>query len=1306
MKSEEKIKQFSIEKQALYALELAEQKIKKIESSINEPIAIIGMNCKFPSGINSKEDFWEFLNLKKEGISEIPSDRWSSTYFNEDRMQPGKTYAKYGAFVDDIFGFDAHFFGISSSEAKSMDPQQRLLLETTWHALEDAGIVPQTIKQKQVGIFVGIGQIDYGLREMGKDNISKINAYSGPGLGGSFAAGRLAYFLGTQGPAVALDTACSSALVSVHQACNSLRSGECEMAIAGGVHLMLSPEITITLSKAGALSPNGKCSTFSDQADGYVRGEGCGMIVLKKLSDAEKDEDHILAVIKGSAVNHDGPSSGLTVPNGKAQEALITQALENAKVSGNEISFIETHGTGTPLGDPIEVEAIVNTLGKNRSENEKLILGAVKTNIGHLEPAAGIAGLIKIVMAMQHSKIPGNLNFEKANPILEIEKQPVKIVTETVEWNVKESKKASLNAFGLSGTNAHMIFEEAQKQIRGRKSSTHKSKDSKYPFMLSAKTLDSLKALATNYIEFLNVTQSINIEDLSFNMNVTRSIFTYRIAFLAKNKEEVISKLEAFLFGDFKTNENTARITQKSSQQINFLFPGQGVQYEGFGVNLYLRNNYFKQQVDQCILLLNSDTQKVLQEAFSNAKNKAVIHNPKYASLYLFMVEYAIAKYWIHLGIKPSCLSGYSLGEFVSATIAEVMSLENALQLVEKSSLLIDQLKDKGTLLTVFETEEVLQDIIEKNNWRIAIAAVNGNANLSVSGAREEIAKLMRFCETHQILATEVEAIPAYHSYVIEPILKEFEAFASQFTYTAPKIPVISSLDGKLLKAGAINAAYWCGVLRNKVCYDKVITTLSQKESHAFLEMGPNTMLLSLIKQSSFKEQQFKDSLFLPLIRKAVASETDIYKASIELFLKGIPVEWKYLFNLKKYTKISLPLYSFNKSKKFTVERIETDTSEDTEGIPQDLQGSVTTNREATIEEIIYNQIIEVSAYSVDDIELINESTIGALGLDSLLLMNIREQLILSYPELKTEGLSLFSEEVYVADLIIGLKALVHSKENSLKTNSPCDIVSSIILSSIKEVVPYYTDNELLCSAYIEALEITPAVLTTINTQIQASFPEAEDIPASFFTNGYTVDQFINKVVALIPGNTIITDQHHQISFEAILEEFKVWEKDFVIGVVPRIDKKLVHKDYETNVLVSKIDQQGEDVFIAEINQDTTHPFFYEHAKDHVTGIYMLEAISQIARAIPHLYYDIPYSTSYVINNMDSNFTLFAETNKPLFAIVKISDKAYKNGALHYLKLSCDLIQNQTKIGTINGLGQLIDGTRYAQMREESLSKI
>ncbi|NEQ83962.1 MAG: type I polyketide synthase, partial [Moorea sp. SIO2I5] len=606
-----KKEQLSLSKQMFMALKQAEAKLEMMELAKSEPIAIIGIGCRFPGNANTPESFWQLLANGEDGVREIPPERWDiDSHYHPDPDTPGKMYIRHASLVEQVEQFDPEFFGISPREAHSLDPQQRFLLEVTWEALERAGINPQQLENTQTGVFLGIGQNDYA--DLGLSQLENISPYDGTGNGFCFAAGRLSYFLGLQGPSLAIDTACSASLVAVHEACQSLRQRESNLALAGGVQLILSPYVTTALSRLKALSPDGRCKTFDAAADGYGRGEGCGMVVLKRLSDAVKNGDQIWAVIRGSAVNHDGPSSGLTVPNKLAQEKLIEQALKAAKVEPSQVGYVEAHGTGTSLGDPMEVRALATVFEHGHNQENPLRIGSVKTNIGHLEAAAGIAGLIKVVLQLQHQKIAPSLNFVNPNPYIEWENLPLEVPTQLKPWLSSGDKRVGgVSSFAISGTNAHVVLEEAPSP-QGKSESAHQRP--LHLLTLSAKTPKALEDLATLNHNYLETDTELArehpfrfaIANVCYTANTGRAHFKHRLAVIASDHKELAEKL---LYQ--KTGEEVVGLfagqfdsASQSPPKIAFLFTGQGSQYVNMGRQLYETQPTFRQALEQCDQIL------------------------------------------------------------------------------------------------------------------------------------------------------------------------------------------------------------------------------------------------------------------------------------------------------------------------------------------------------------------------------------------------------------------------------------------------------------------------------------------------------------------------------------------------------------------------------------------------------------------------------------------------------------------------------------------------------------------------------
>ncbi|MGD1704676.1 beta-ketoacyl synthase N-terminal-like domain-containing protein [Dapis sp. BLCC M229] len=686
-------------------------RLDTLETATTEPIAIIGMGCRFPGGANDPESFWQILRDGVDTIQEVPSDRWNvDAYYDSTPETPGKTYTRQGGFLSKIDEFDAEFFGLHPREVTSMDPQQRLLLEVSWETLENAGIAPEKLTGSKSGVFLGISVNEYGQQAL-FDSPTDIDVYAATGNALSVAAGRLSYSLGWQGPAMVVETACSSSLVGVHLACQSLRAKECHLAVAGGVYLMVSPLTTIAMSKLQALSPDGRCKTFDAAADGYGRGEGCGMVLLKRLSDAINDGDNILALIRGSAVNQDGRSSGLTVPNAKAQQEVIRTALENARVEPGDISYVEAHGTGTSLGDPLEVKALTEVLRGKNIEAPALMLGSVKTNIGHLEAGAGIASLIKVVLAMQHGEIPPHLNLTQLNPHISEVGIAINIPTELTPWLPTKDGKlfAGVSSFAFSGTNSHLILESSH-QVKSQKSKAsplppfERGDNLERPLhllTLSAKTDNALKELKNRYQKYLETAvgtlHGTSLPDICFTANTGRSHFSYRLAVVGESSAEILQQLVNI--------EIPAESTVKP--KIGFLFSGADSQYINMGRQLFETQPTFRKTLERCDEILQPYLKESLLQILYPESEERRPNPPTpfpareggdkkslslqergldetYSKIALFSIEYALAELWKSWGIEPDVVMGQDVGEYVAACVAGVFSLEDALKLIAK----------------------------------------------------------------------------------------------------------------------------------------------------------------------------------------------------------------------------------------------------------------------------------------------------------------------------------------------------------------------------------------------------------------------------------------------------------------------------------------------------------------------------------------------------------------------------------------------------------------------------------------------
>ena len=905
----ERISQLSPLKQALVKLEEMQSKLKAIEESKTEPIAIIGMGCRFPGGANDPETYWQLLRNGVDGITEVPTDRWDiEAYYDANPDAPGKMYVRSGGFLDRVDGFDPQFFGISPREATGIDPQQRLLLEVSWEALEQAGQLPEKLRGTQTGVFVGLSLDDYSERSVFSGDPSLIDAYAALGNFRSVAAGRIAYILGLQGPTMQVDTACSSSLLSVHLACQSLRSRECNLALAGGVNVMLSPGTTIGFCKLRALSADGHCKTFDAAADGYSRGEGCGVVVLKRLSDAVTDGDNIQALIRGTAVNHDGPSSGLTVPNEQAQEELIRQALRNGKVEGHQISYIEAHGTGTFLGDPIEMGALATVLCQERSPQQPLIVGSAKTNIGHLEAAAGIAGLIKVVLSLQNQEIPPHLHFKQPNPHIQWNETSIEIPTKAIPWSVGEKPRlAGVSAFGFSGTNAHVVLEEApqsEQLLSSKERPLHL-------LTLSAKTDEALKQLSEKYCEHLaNKRQSLG--DICFTANTRRAHFSHRLSVIAASSTQLLEKLSAFISGQETIGVQPGQVTENSEPKIAFLFTGQGAQYVNMGRQLYETQPTFRQTLNRCDEILRSYLEKPLLEVlYPKLGISSPLNETAYTQPALFALEYSLAQLWQSWGIEPAVVMGHSVGEYVAATVAGVFSLEDGLKLIAERGRLMQALPQDGQMVSVLADEQRVAAVINPYSKEVTIAAINGPESIVISGSNQGIEPVLEVLEAEGIKTKKLTVSHAFHSPLMKPMLEGFEQIAQKVTYSTPKISIISNITGSLVTEEICTSEYWCAHILQPVQFAASMETLTQQGYKVMVEIGPKPILLGMGRHCLPEGE----GILLPSLRPGQQDWQQLLDSLVKLYLRGATVNWSGFDRDYSRRKVVLPTYPFQRQR-------------------------------------------------------------------------------------------------------------------------------------------------------------------------------------------------------------------------------------------------------------------------------------------------------------------------------------------------------------------------------------------------------
>ncbi|MFZ1290696.1 MAG: type I polyketide synthase [Melioribacteraceae bacterium] len=893
-------------KRALLAINKLQNELKKTKGKQNEPIAIIGIGCRFPFAENPYE-FWDLLEKGKNGIDLIPKERWDiNEFYSEDFSEKGKMNTKWGGFLKDVDKFDPKLFGISPREANYMDPQQRILLEVVWQTFENSGIRIDNIKGSKTGVFIGIGNNDYSQFTYG--NYNENSSYTGLGNASCISANRISYILDLTGPSIAIDTACSSSLVAVHLACKSLLNGESEIAIAGGINLILSPDAHISFSQAHMMSPEGKCKTFDESADGYVRSEGCGIVLLKRLSDAENDGDNILAVIKGSSVNQDGKSNGISAPNKLAQEKVINEAIKVSNINIDEIDYIETHGTGTKLGDPIEVEALSEVF-RYRKNNNKIILGALKTNIGHTETAAGIAGLIKTVLSLNNGLIPKNLNFNKINPLIPIHEIPFQIATENIEWKRSERKRiAGISSFGFGGTNAHIIVEEfPTENIR--------SLIPERPYhliTLSANERKTLISYLNSHKDFLTKFENVNPGNYSYSVNSGKKKFDYRVGIAFQNVNELTSKINNLLKNEFENDPFINAIEPNRNNKIAFIFTGQGSQYTQMGKILYETNPFFKNQIDECVKILDELLKCSFLEILFNENSADKLNSTLYTQPALFTIEYSLAKLWMSWGIKPDIVLGHSVGEITAAAIANVLSLEDALKLISKRSSLMNSLPLNGKMAVIFSELIVVEDAIKNYHNNISIAAINGPKNIVISGKAIFVDQVVQSFNKKQIKCHVLNVSHAFHSELMQPITNEFENSISDIEYKKAEIPIISNLTGELIKKDEVlDSKYWKQHILNPVQFYKSMKTLSQLGSNTFLEIGPNPVLIGMSQVFLTGEK----NIWLSSLQKGKNDWEIILNSLIKFFNIGVNIDWHNFENGYNRKTIFVPTYPFNKER-------------------------------------------------------------------------------------------------------------------------------------------------------------------------------------------------------------------------------------------------------------------------------------------------------------------------------------------------------------------------------------------------------
>jgi acyl transferase domain-containing protein len=901
-------------RQATADLNRADLRIRALEQRQHEPIAIVGMSCRYPGGVSSPQDLWELLARGGDAISELPTDRgWDlERLYDPDPDNSGTSYARAGGFVEDVDKFDADFFSISPREALVMDPQQRLLLEGAWEAFEHARIDPVSLVGSETGVFAGVMTYDYGAG-------SAFEADEGFGTastGGSVIAGRISYSLGLKGPSLSVDTACSSSLVAIHLACQALRQGECELALAGGVTVLSTPGMFRFFSRQRGLARDGRCKTFAASADGAGFSDGVGLLTLERLSDAHRNGHRVLALVRGSATNQDGASNGLTAPNGPSQERVIRQALASAGLSPSDIDAMEAHGTGTTLGDPIEAQAVIATYGQARPKDRPLWLGSIKSNIGHSQAAAGVAGVIKMVMAMRHGLLPQSLHIDTPSPHVDWSAGEVKLLTEPLPWRPgARPRRCGVSSFGATGTNAHVIIEEApaaeESTVEG---SVASESPALLPFLLSAKSPQALSAQAARLHAFLQTHPNTTQIDIAHSLATSRAQLPHRAVALATTRQTLLESLQALAHGKPATGLTQNKTT---TGKTAFLFSGQGSQSAGMGSELDRAFPVFAGALNTVCEELDPLLGCSLRELMFTKEHPgdtAPLDRTQFTQPALFALEVALHRLVESFGVKADYLAGHSIGELSAAHIAGVLSLHDACTLVAARGRLMGQLPQSGSMLAVEADEQETQASLTGLETQISIAAVNGPRAIVLSGEHTAIEQLDHHWKQQGRKTTRLRVSHAFHSPLMDGMLEEFRSIAQTLHYHPPTLPIISTVTGRLAGNELSNPDHWVTQARRTVRFADAITTLQTAGVTRYLELGPNGVLCALARQT-LNTQDEEQTLLAPTLRATHNEPHTLLTLLAHTHTHGTPVNWRALLANHNPHTTDLPTYAFQRKR-------------------------------------------------------------------------------------------------------------------------------------------------------------------------------------------------------------------------------------------------------------------------------------------------------------------------------------------------------------------------------------------------------
>ncbi|MGH3167594.1 MAG: type I polyketide synthase, partial [Trebonia sp.] len=912
-------------KRLLTQLESTEQRLRDIEARGREPIAIVGMGCRFPGGVTTPEELWDLVAGEVDATGPLPPDRgWNLAHlYDPDPDAPGKSYARSGGFLYDAAEFDAGFFGLSPREALATDPQQRLLLEVTWEAIERARIDPASLRGTRTGTYVGLMYDDYGGRWL-EQAPQDLEPYLVNGSAGSIASGRIAYTLGLEGPAVTTDSACSSSLVALHQACQALRTAECDLALAGGVTVMSSPAVHIEFSRQRGLAPDGRCKSFSAAADGVAWGEGCGMLVLERLSDAWRNRHPVLALVRGSAVNQDGASNGLTAPSGPSQQAVIHAALASAGLGPSDVDAVEAHGTGTRLGDPIEAHALIASYGRTRLAGQPLLVGTVKSNIGHAQAAAGVAGVIKMVGAIRHGMLPKTLHVDRPSPHVDWSAGTVALLTEPVPWpETGRPRRAGVSSFGLSGTNAHAIIEQAAPAASVAPGDRPEDGDA-VPWPLSAKTPDALRAQADRLHAYVSACPDTDPSDIGHALVTSRAALPCRAVVTGRTRRELLDGLAAIAGSG--AAPNVVHGDPGPGGTTAFLFSGQGSQRPRMGAALYRRFPEFAAALDEVCGHLDRHLGVALRDImFADPGTPAarLLDQTRYTQPALFAFHVAAGRLLESFALKPDYLLGHSIGELSAAHIAGILTLADAATLVAARARLMQAAPEGGVMIAVQASERVARDAIRDHD-NVGIAAVNAPGSVVLSGQADAVLDIAERLRADGAKVKRLTVSHAFHSSQLAEAADQLGQVAAGLTYHPAAVPVISTLTGKpATRDDLASPGYWARQARHMVRFADGIASCHDTGTTEYLEIGPVPTLIQPTAETldtltrpaggTPGAPDGHNAVVTPMLEPRHEEPAALLIALARHHVRGTTVDW--MPALRGSSPVDLPTYPFQRSR-------------------------------------------------------------------------------------------------------------------------------------------------------------------------------------------------------------------------------------------------------------------------------------------------------------------------------------------------------------------------------------------------------